>query len=316
MATKSQTVAGLTAGRSTNESLEARRRREAAAKAQATAGFTAGRTTPPKATTGGQIASDPTGQTWLNATGQTRRGDALGNPTSSVVNAASVPQPESPYAKMTDAYTHLTPAVQASMYSSNPTGSGWNSGTTDSIDGYLKQFGYTPQGLTSIYENPSILANDVLGTRGITNAGMGNELAELFDMLYASQFVNNRGGSATDNDTLNYIANAMQQAVTPGGQYLDPYKYMQTILGQSGGDANPLSSFLTGENLTPDQQMSRVNQLIANGMPGMNSYAQQAYGGFLQNQQDQYRTGLAKGDPNSSSYFDFLQNSQLGNWIR
>jgi hypothetical protein len=156
----------------------------------------------------------------------------------------------------------------------------------------------------------------VLGTRGITNAGMGNELAELFDMLYASQFVNNRGGSATDNDTLNYIANAMQQAVTPGGQYLDPYKYMQTILGQSGGDANPLSSFLTGENLTPDQQMSRVNQLIANGMPGMNSYAQQAYGGFLQNQQDQYRTGLAKGDPNSSSYFDFLQNSQLGNWIR
>jgi hypothetical protein len=309
-------MATLSSGAQGSTETPEQRRRRLAKQRQDIAGFTAGRTTPPKATTGAQIASDPTGQTWLNATGETRRGDALGNPTSSVVNAASVPQPESPYAKMTDAYTHLTPAVQASMYANNPTGSGWNGGTTDTIDGYLKQFGYTPQGLTSLYENPSILANDVLGTRGITNSGMGNELAELFDMLYASQFVNNRGGSATDNDTLNYIANAMQQAVTPGGQYLDPYKYMQTILGQSGGDANPLSSFLTGENLTPDQQMSRVNQLIANGMPGMNSYAQQAYGGFLQNQQDQYRTGLAKGDPNSSSYFDFLQNSQLGNWIR
>jgi hypothetical protein len=315
MATTSQTIAGLTAGRSTNESLQARKRREAAAKAQTVAGLTAGRTSPPKATTGAQIASDPTGQTWLNATGQTRRGDALGNPTSSVVNAAPSPPP-SPYAKMTDAYTPGVSAAQAANYSSNPTGSGWNGGTTDSVNGYLKQFGYTPMGLGQIYDNPSILANDVLGTRGITNAGMGNELAELFDMLYASQFVNNRGDSATDNDTLNYVANAMQQAVTPGGQYVDPYKYMQTILGQSSGDGNPLSSFLTGENLTPDQQMSRVNQLIANGLPGMNSYAQQAYGGFLQNQQDQYREGIVKGAPNSQSYFDFLQNSQLGNWIR
>jgi hypothetical protein len=296
-----------------------RRKELAARKTQALAGFTAGRTTPPKATTGTQVMTSaasggPSTSLAAPATA-TRWGDT----------AQSMPIGVSDAGRTNDAYAHLTPAVQESLYggqppaatySSNPTGSGWNNTSAPSIDGYLKQFGYTPQGLTSLYENPSILANDVLGTRGITNAGMGNELAELFDMFHASQFVNNRGGEATDNDILNYVANAMQQAVTPGGEYVDPYYYMRTILGQPGGDKNPLSSFLTGENLTPDQQMSRVNQLIANGMPGMGPYAQQAYGGFLQNQQDKYREGLAKGAPNSQSYFDFLQNSQLGNWIR
>lgn len=278
---------------------------------------------PPKGKTGAQVMQNAASPTALAAPWtSTRHGDTLGS-----VNSTAGPPttPTSTAGQVAGAYTPgvsaadvagMTSSQQAPSYSSNPSGSGWNAGSTDTIDGYLKQFGYTPQGLASIYDNPSLLANDVLGTRGITNPGMGQELADLFDMLYASQFVNNRGGSATDNDTLNYVANAMQQAVTPGGQYMDPYYYMRTILGQQSGDANPLSSYLTGDNLTPDQQMSRVNALIANGLPGMNSYAQQAYGGFLQNQQDQYRSGLAKGDPAGQSYFDFLQGTPLNTWIR
>ncbi len=273
--------------------------------------------TPPKATTGAQIMQNAASPTSLGAPAPyTRWGDTAQS--LPISNAPLPPNTAAQQVQAAYAPASTTPQAmaQAASYSSNPTGSGWNGGTTDTINGYLKQFGYTPQGLASIYDNPAILANDVLGTVGIDNAGMGNELADLFDMLYASQFVNARGGRATDNDTLNYIANAMQQAVTPGGQYMDPYYFVRTILGQPNSDANPLSSYLEGANLTPDQQMSRVNQLIANGLGGMNSYAQQAYGGFLQNQQDQYREGLAKGAPAGSSYFDYLQGTPLANWVR
>jgi hypothetical protein len=286
------------------------------------------RNSPPKAITGAGAMANAASPTSLGAPyTSTRHGDTAqslpisGTPPRSIAAAQQMQgsygqAPSQSVAAQSVSPSAMSAAAAAPSYSSNPSGTGWNGGTTDTIDGYLKQFGYTPQGLGQLYDNPQPLAQDVLGTRGITNPGMAQELAELFDMFQASQFVNNRGGSATDNDTLNYIANAMQQAITPGGQYMDPYYFMQTILGQNGGQGNPLSSFLGGDNLTPDQQMSRVNQLIANGLPGMNPYAQQAYGGFLQDQQNQYREGIMKGDPNAQSYFDFLQQSQLGNWIR
>jgi hypothetical protein len=305
MATKSQTVAGLTAGRSTNESLEARRRREAAAKAQATAGFTAGRTTPPKATNaqaitpvpqstgvpGGSagVANSIVSQTAANpVTSNIARGDSVANSMATLQNAPP-------------------------SYSNAPTGDGWNGGSTNAINGYLKQFGYTPEGLMGLYDNPTPLANDVLGTRGIQNHGMGQQLADLFDHFLGAQFVNNRGEDNTDNDTLNFIARAMQQAITPGGQYVDPAYYLNTILGATNPDANALGQYLdTG---TGTQQVSNTNRLASQGLVGMNPYAQSAYAGALQRQGENYLGAMAKGDPNSQSYVDYLRQSPFANWF-
>ena len=270
-------------------------------------GSQAARTAPPKATTAQGIASGSAGNMPTNPLTTNPASAGLGvtpaiggNPTGGNIASAMAPA-----------------ALNApANYSYNPSGSGWNSGTTDPMTGYLAQFGYTPQGAMGLYDNPVPLAADVLGTRGVTNPGMAGQLAELFDMFQASQFVNNRGGDATDNDTLNYIANAMQQAVTPGGQSVDPYYMMQTILNQSGTEANPLSAFLGGEGLTPEQQIDRVNRLMANSLPGMNPYAQQAYGGALRNQSQQYMTNMAKGNPGGTSYFDYLQGTPFAQWVR
>lgn len=201
----------------------------------------------------------------------------------------------------------------------NPTGSGWNGGSTDAVSGYLARFGYTPNGLASLYDNPAALAGDVLGMQGITNPGMAQQLADLFDSALAGQFIANRGGSPSDNDTLNFIAHAMNQANTPGGQYLDYDYLLNTILGATNADANALGAYLQqdaqGNALTPAQQAQTVNALASQALVGLNPYAQRAYSGALGAQGREYQTAAAKGQSLAPSYVEYLANSPFARWF-
>jgi hypothetical protein len=200
-----------------------------------------------------------------------------------------------------------------------PGGAGINGGSTDPLTGYLARFGYTPIGAADLYNNPQPLAQDMLGQLGINNPGMSQQMADMFDSLLASQFVTNRGMDATDNETLNYIAHMMGQAATPGGRFIDPAYYMQTLFG-AAGDENPLGTYMQydaqGNPLTPAQQTQTVNALASQGLVGLNPYSQRAMSGALGNYGNQYQASTMKGDPLAANYAAYIaQQTPFQNWF-
>lgn len=258
-------------------------------------------TTPPKATTAPKIVAPPT---------------PVGVPGGSAGYANSIVQGA---AAGTLPATSASGAVGGNTYQSNPSGSGWNGGTTDPLTGYLKQFGYTPTGAADLYNNPVPLASDVLGTLGVTNPGMAQQLSDLFDSALAGQFITNRGTDPTDNATLNFIAHAMQQAATPGGETLNYDYLLNTIMGATNPDANPLGNYLQydaqGNALTPAQQAQTTNALASQALVALNPYAQRAFSGALGRYGNDYQAGAMKGDPGASSYVQYLKQSPFGNWF-
>jgi hypothetical protein len=193
----------------------------------------------------------------------------------------------------------------------------WNHGTTDPLTGWLAQFGYTPQGASDLYNNPVPLATDVLGQRGITNAGMANSLSQYMDPAIAANFIlgQGMGSSQSDNAALNFAANYMNQMVTPGGRTPEFDVLMNKILGAGIPGTSPLAEYLSSGQMTPEQQVQAANALMSQTLGGISPYGQRAYSNAEKDFGQQYQGAVMKGNPGAQSYVDYLKNSTpLGSW--
>lgn len=213
-------------------------------------------------------------------------------------------------------------AIAASNASLNDPGalgvSGWNQGTTDPITGSIANYGYTPEGLAMLYDNPSLLAQDVLGRQGINNPGMAQQLGQYMDPAVAANFLINKGmgSSAGDAATMNFVNTYLQNMTTPNGRTPEFDYLMNQLLGTGAQSAtgSPLGAYLNA-GLTPDQQVKAANALMSQTEVGLNPYAQQAYsraGDFFG---QQYLGGVAKGQPGGSSYTNYLASTPLSQWV-
>jgi len=207
-----------------------------------------------------------------------------------------------------------TAATSASNGAANGANN-WNEGTTDPITGLLAQLGYTPQGLSDLYGNPQPLAQDILATLGINNPGLAESLAQNFNPALAANFILGRGlNSTSDADTLNFVANYLQQMVTPGGRTPEFDAMVNRILGAGSTDSSPLGAFLNASQ-TPAQQVSAGNSLIGQTLSGLNPYAQKAYSNYLDYAGNQYQGTTMKGNPSDSSYINYLNSQPFQNWV-
>ena len=235
-----------------------------------------------------------------------------------------------------------------------PGGGGANN--TEPMTGFSAAHGYTPEGIGLVYKNPGILANDVLGGMGINSPSMSAMMGSEFAPLEAAQFILNGGRSnadehnLTDNSTMNFIANAMQQMNTPGGRFTSADALMQAMMGSGaagggigvqapsandsrmgaplGAGANggvgpnsPLAAYLnynqqTGMAYTPDQQVAIFNSMAGHALNQMNPFAQQAFKAALGQQGQQYVGNAAHGNPGAPDYASYLQGSQVAPWFR
>lgn len=192
---------------------------------------------------------------------------------------------------------------------------GYNQGTTDPITGAIAGYGYTPQGLASIYDNPTILTSDLLKAMGIDNAGMAQSLGQYLDPAVAANFLTNKGmgSSSSDSSTLNFANEYLKQMVTPNGRTPE-FDYLVNALLGAGSDSSPLGAYLNS-GLTPDQQIQAANALFGQTLVGLNPYSQQAYSRYAKDQGNQYLGNVAKGQPGGSSYVDYLNSTPLKQWV-
>lgn len=207
---------------------------------------------------------------------------------------------------------YRSPTGQGSTPAAN--GIGFNE-TGAPVTGSIADYGYTPQGMASIYDNPTILANDVLAALGINNPGLAESIAQYLDPAIAANFLlsGGVGSSSSDAASLSYANDYMKQMVTPNGATPEFADLMNALLGAGGADS-PLGAYLNS-SLTPEQQISAANGLLGQTLVGLNPYAQQAYSRYAKDQGNQYLGGVAKGDPAGSSYVDYLGNTDLKQWV-
>lgn len=225
-------------------------------------------------------------------------------------------------------------------------GGGLTRENTDPLTGFSRNAGFTPGGLSSIYAQPGILTDAVLANMGIANSGMSNQLQQTFDPMRVAQFILQGGGtdanaqgSMSDNSTTNWIANAMQQYLTPGGRAPDANQLISTLLGTGqqaqdaaaakgsydaasgtmgaagGGHLSPLAAYLTS-NLTPDQQTQAMNSLIGKADFGLNPFMQKATENYAADQAKGYMGQIARGGAGTTNYANYLQGGDLGSWFR
>lgn len=207
---------------------------------------------------------------------------------------------------------YMSPTGQGSTGAAN--GTGFNQ-TGAPVTGSIADYGYTPQGMASIYDNPTILANDVLAALGINNPGLAESISQYLDPAIAANFLlsGGVGSSSSDAASLSYANDYMKQMVTPNGSTPEFADLMNALLGAGGADS-PLGAYLNS-SLTPEQQISAANGLLGQTLVGLNPYAQQAYSRYAKDQGNQYLGGVAKGDPAGSSYVDYLGNTDLKQWV-
>lgn len=195
----------------------------------------------------------------------------------------------------------------------------------DPSSGSIGQYGYTPEGMASIYDNPAILAQDILQAMGINNPGLAQSLADYFGPALAAHFLQSGGGvgsSGSDASSLSGVNDYLQQYVTPNGQ-VPGFSDLASILLDAASDPNSLiNQYLMGNPKSSSrggqtgEQINNLNQLLGQALAGSNSYTQEAYRNFLNDQATNYQSGLTKGAPGGSSYADYITKSQLPSWVR
>lgn len=219
---------------------------------------------------------------------------------------------------------NVAQAQMAATPGPSPANSGYNQGTTTPITGQLAGYGYSPQGLAGLYDNPQDLANQILQGMGITNPALAYQLGQSLDPAVAANVLLNNGYNSSDNDTLNFAAQYLQNLATPGGRTVDFSALVNHLLGPGGEmkldangnlvPANPLAAYLNA-SLDPSQQVQAANALFGQTLGGLNPYAQQAYSRYAKDMGSQYQGALARGATDYKSYIDYLnQVSDLGRW--
>lgn len=196
-----------------------------------------------------------------------------------------------------------------------PHGTSLSAATGQPMSGAVEGFGYTPQGLGMLYDNPVSLAQDILASLGINNYGMAQALADAFGpALYAFMMQGKGLGDVSDAATLNYITDYLTNFTTPGGRMPAFSDLMASLLGSGDPSSSPLAADLS--SLAPADQVQAMRAYMQAAGYGNNPLAQRAYGRAADYFGDQYLGGVMKGDPGADSYAAFLAGSPLAKWVR
>lgn len=199
--------------------------------------------------------------------------------------------------------------------------SGYNPSNTDPLTGAVAGYGWDPKGLQNVYNSPTTLTDQILASLGVTNNGLSNSLAQDFDPALTAQFLLNNGQNSSDNDTLNWINEALKQMVTPGGRTPELDALVNHLLGAgSGSPDNLLSTFFgsaPGSQMSNEQQVSTANNAFNQLLGGQNPYAQSAYGKYAKDAGQGYLNNFAGStNPNApASYIDYLNQGPLKQWV-
>lgn len=189
-----------------------------------------------------------------------------------------------------------------------------NVSSGDPMTGAGAGYGYTPQGLGMLYQNPVPLAQDVLGGAGIDNYGMALALSDAMNpALYAYMMQTKGMGDQSDAATIDFISNYMDQMVTPGGSMPNMADLMTNVLGAGDVNSSPLAMMLSG--IPPEDQVKVLANFLAAAGYGNNPLAQRAYGNAADYYGNEYLGGVMKGDPGASNYASYLQGGPLAKWM-
>lgn len=182
---------------------------------------------------------------------------------------------------------------------------------------------YTPESLQSgmLYSNPQVLVQNALAALGIpANPGLVNQIASDANAMMAMQFILNGGGnlgsSNIDSATVNWLNNYIQNMATPGGNVASMTGLANRVL--NANPTSPLGQYLgmgaTGA-LTPDQQISNVNNMMmASAMSG-NPYFQTALKNALQGAGTGFINASATNPSSVSDYVNYLRGTPLAGWF-
>lgn len=182
------------------------------------------------------------------------------------------------------------------------------------MTGAGSDYGYTPQGLGMLYQNPVPLAQDVLGGAGIDNYGMALALSDAMNpALYAYMMQTQGMGDQSDAATIDFISNYMNQMVTPGGSMPGMADLMTNVLGSDDVNSSPLAMMLSG--IPPEDQVKVLANFLSAAGYGNNPLAQRAYGNAADYYGNDYLGGVMKGDPGGNNYASYLQGGPLAKWM-
>lgn len=193
-------------------------------------------------------------------------------------------------------------------------GSGYTGPDTMAQTGALADMGYSTATMPKLYQDPQVLANEVLLAMGIDNPSMAAILGDaLYPAMYAYMLGAPNGADLSDNAILNSTSDYMQQMVTPGGQMPDANALMQSIYGMDEDSIGGALLGLLGND--PQQQVGYVNDAMQAARYNLNPLAQRAYRNAMDYYGTQYLTDAIK-DPNAMDYTAYLNASPLARWSR
>ena len=204
----------------------------------------------------------------------------------------------------------------------NPGGSrpGTSIPNGDPFTGFAGNF--SPSGVGNIYQNPQILANQVLDSMGYGgNVALQAQLGDLAQVAPAIAFLMNssRGASAQgDEDLLNTAGAFLRTQGTQGGQGVD----YQALLGQILGGNNDLINSYTsrdanGNALSGADQSSAVKQLLSAALTNMNPFSQRATMGMIGSGLTDWQGQLAQGlNPGAAgTAIDYLRKNGIASGL-
>lgn len=193
--------------------------------------------------------------------------------------------------------------------------------------GSIGQYGYTPQAMSDIYNNPNMLATDLLAKMGINNPGLAQSLAQYLNPAMVAHLMNTQGdpNQSTDAASLSAVNDYMQMMVTPNGVMPDAQQLMQILFGATNIDDGGLGGFF---GLAPDGktaldargQVDNVTDYLSQMTVGLNPYAQAMYRSAAGRVGQQYqnatsRIGMDGYEDPGSSFTDYLAKSGFGRRI-
>jgi hypothetical protein len=271
----------------------------------------------------------PKGETPVAKTGKTgtatqRPATALQGPPQKVVGAGSGGASAKPAAP--PAITPLaSPALGSGPTGSAVAGQGQPIGTPpssslsqgDRFGGFAGR--YAPSGVGNLYQNPQIVANDVLSSMGYGgNVGLQSQLGDIAQIAPALSFLMTAGGGASaqgDEDLINMMGAILRQQGTPGGEAIDYRSMLGNILGSGPNDLiyNYAARDANGNPLSAGDQSSALKGLLSAAMANVNPFAQRAMmgmaGSALTDYQGQAARGMTQGASNTA--LDYLRSKGL-----
>jgi hypothetical protein len=185
--------------------------------------------------------------------------------------------------------------------------SGYDANSTDPFTGFASR--YAPGDASTLYQNPQVIANDVLSQMGLNTPGMRQLIGQNADAaFYLSFLLNGQDPTAQgDEASINTMADYFKNQATAGGLSPDYNSLIRSILNPGGMDNNPLAQYLNVAD--PSTQVSNLLQLARPALNSVHPLTQKAGLGYLSDLGDQFLSSTAGGD--QAAY-----NGNFGNFIQ